>query len=130
MTSTPIACFVSHDGIAITAKKMLLTVYNNSTVPITISEIAIFYNAVPVNVQGLLKVYSGNTLVWDGFETGSPVVVSDFSNDGDDAAALSIDPYSGVALKLFFNNNVSVNGTETISISFAENGCGEHTTNP
>jgi hypothetical protein len=126
---------VGHDGIAITAKKMLLTVYNYSTVPITISEIAIFYNAAPVNVQGLLKIYSGNTLVWDGFETGSPVVISDFANDAtdddtDDAAALSIDPYSGIALKLFFDENVSVNGSETISISFAENGCDEHTTNP
>jgi hypothetical protein len=117
------ACFVSHDGIAVTQNKMLLTVNNNSASPITISEITIFYNAASPAGQGLSAIYSGGTLIWDDSATGSPVAISNFIQNE------SIEPGSSTALKMFFNNNIKINGTELISISFLENGCDEHTTN-
>ena len=102
---------------------MLLTVNNDSTSPITISEITIFYNSASPVGQGLTAISSGGTLIWDDSKFGSPVTVSDFSNNE------PIGPGSSTALKLFFNKNIKINGTELISISFHENGCDDHTTN-
>jgi hypothetical protein len=116
-TGTPIECFVSHDGVAITQNKMLLTVNNDSNYPITISSITVFYNASSPAGQGLTAIYSGGTLIWDDFASGSPVTISDFLVDQ------PIDPWSSTALKLFFDKNLKVDGTELMSISFIENGC-------
>ena len=96
---------------------MLLTVNNNSDYPITISAITVFYDASSPAGQGLTAVYSGGTLIWDGSESGSPVTISDF------LVNQPIEPWSSTALKLFFNKNIKVNGTELMSISFVENGC-------
>jgi len=108
---------VSHDGVSITQNKMLLTVNNDSNYPITISGISIFYESSSPAHQGLTAIYSGGTLVWDDFEGGSPIAISDF------LVSESIAPGSSTALKLFFEKNLKVNGTELMSISFVENGC-------
>ena len=123
-TGTPIACFISHDGLAVTQNKMLLTVNNDSNYPITISEITVFYNALSPYDQGLTAIYSGSTLIWDGFKAGSPVAVSNF------LVNKTIAPWSSTALKLFFSKNINFNGTELMTISFAENGCPIHDTTP
>jgi hypothetical protein len=96
---------------------MLLTVNNNSDYPITISAITIFYDASSPAGQGLTAIYGGGTLIWDGSVSGSPVTITDF------LVNQPIDPWSSIALKLFFNKNIKVNGTELITISFVENGC-------
>jgi hypothetical protein len=116
---------VSHDGVAITQNKMLLTVNNDSASPITISEITVFYDASSPAGQGITAISSGGTIIWDDFESGSPVIISDFDEDKNE----SIPAGSSKALKLYFEKNIKVNGTELISISFLENGCDEHTTN-
>ena len=116
-TATPIECYVSHDGVAITQNKMLLTVNNDSDYPITISSITVFYDSSSPAGQGLTAVYGGGMLIWDDFMSGSPITVSDFLVNN------PIDPWSSTALKLFFDKNIKVNGTELISISFVENGC-------
>lgn len=105
---------------------MLLTVINDSNVPITISEITIFYKASQPAGQGLSEIWSAGNLIWDDFEPGSPVTVSDFLAD----ANLTISSNSSMALKIYFAKIIQHDGTELISISFAENGCDEHTTNP
>lgn len=122
-TGTPIECLVSFDGIGVTQNKMLLTVNNHSTSPITISKITIFYNAASPAGQGLTAIYNRVTIIWDGSESGSPITISDFEEN------ISIAPGSSVPLKLFFDKNLKVNGTELISISFLQNGCDDHTTN-
>jgi hypothetical protein len=121
VTTTPIQCFVSHAGVSITQNKMLLTIHNDSNSPITISEITVFYDASSPGGQGLSAIYAGGTLIWDNFITGSPVTVSTLSNT-------PIDPWSSVALKLFFEKNIKVTGAENMMISFVENGCPIHET--
>jgi hypothetical protein len=103
---------------------MLLTVNNDSNYPITISSISIFYNALSPAGQGLTAIYSGGTLIWDDSITGSPITVSDF------IITESIDPWSSTALKLFFEKNIKVDGTELMTIAFVENGCPLHNTLP
>ena len=97
--------------------KMLLTVHNDSNYPITIKEITVFYNASSPSGQGLAVIYSGGEIIWDQFVGGSPVTVSDF------LISEPIEPGSSTSLKLFFNQNLKINGTENIMISFVENGC-------
>jgi Flp pilus assembly protein TadG len=123
-TGTPIECFISHSGISITQNKMLLTVHNDSDYPITISEMTVFYNNSSPSGQGLSTIYAGGTIIWDDFDTGSPVTISSFLVDE------PIDPWSSVALKLFFQKKLKTNGTENIMISFIENGCPLHETAP
>lgn len=96
---------------------MLLTVNNDSDYPITISAITVFYDASSPFGQGLTAIYSGGTLIWDDFKTGSPVTASNF------LVNQPVAPWSSTALKLFFDKNIKMNGTELISISFVENGC-------
>lgn len=122
-TGTPIECYVSHDGLSVTKNKMLLTVHNDSNYPITISAITVFYNASSPAGQKLENIYSGGVLIWDGSEPGSPVTVSTFLVNE------PIEPWSSTPLKLFFEKNISINGTENIMISFSENGCPMHGTN-
>ena len=121
-TGTPIACFISHDGLAVVKEKMLLTVHNDSNYPVTISEITIFYNASSPAGQKLTTVYADGVLVWDQDITGSPVTLTNFLEP------VTIDPWSSVALKVFFNKNLKVNGAENMMISFIENGCPIHGT--
>lgn len=123
-TSTPINCYVSHNGVAITKEKMLLTLNNNSNYPITISDLTVFYNASSPSGQGLAAIYADGTLIWKGFISGSPVTVSEFLDDEE------IDPWSSMALKLFFKKNIRVNGSENIMIRFVENGCPVYNTSP
>lgn len=123
-TATPIECFISHNGLSITQNKMLLTVHNDSNYPITISSMTIFYDATSPAGQGLTAIYAGGTLIWDDFRTGSPVTVSSFLVNE------PIAPWSSVALKMFFEKNIKVTGTENIMISFVENGCPLHETAP
>jgi len=126
-TATPIECFVSHDGVAITGNKFLLTIHNNSNYPITMSALTVFYNTSHSD-QRLVAVYGDGSLIWsedfDEIKTGSPVTITNFiTND-------PIAPWSNLALKLFFKNNIEKNGTESIMVSFVENGCPVHDTNP
>ena len=123
-TGTPIACYVSHDGLSIVQNKMLLTVHNDSDYPITISQIAIFYNASSPAGQGLGVIYVDGSLAWDQAMYGSPSIISNFPEN------ISIDPRSSLALKFFFEKNLKTNGTENIMISFVENGCPIHDTTP
>jgi hypothetical protein len=122
-TGTPIACYISHDGLAVVKNKMLLTVHNDSNYPITISDITIFYNASSPGGQKLTTVYAGGTLIFDQDITGSPVTISSFLEP------VQLDPWSSIPLKVFFSKNLKVNGTENIMISFVENGCPIHGTN-
>jgi hypothetical protein len=101
---------------------MLLTVHNESDHPITISEITVFYTTFPPAGQGLAAIYAGGMLIWDDLTTNSPATISDFLVNE------PIAPWSSVALKLFFNKNLKVNGSENIMISFVENGCPLHET--
>jgi hypothetical protein len=101
---------------------MLLTVHNESDHPITISEITVFYTTFPPAGQGLTAIYAGGMLIWDDLTTNSPATISDFLVNE------PIAPWSSVALKLFFNKNLKVNGSENIMISFVENGCPLHET--
>ena len=73
-------------------------------------------------------MYGDGTLIWsedfDEVKTGTPITISNFIvND-------PIEPWSSLALKLFFNTNIVENGTEGIMISFVENGCPVHDTSP
>lgn len=101
---------------------MLLTVHNDSNYPITISDMTIFYDPSSPSGQGLTAIYAGGTLIWDDFQNGSPITISDFLSSEPMA------PWSSVALKLFFEKNLKINGTENIMISFVENGCPLHET--
>ena len=103
---------------------MLLTIHNNSKYPITISKLTIFYDSTSPAGQGLTVIYADGSLMWDDFEAGSPVTVSDFINDEE------IEPWSSLTLKLFFEKNIRLTGTENIMMSFVENGCPLHDTNP
>jgi hypothetical protein len=115
---------VSHDGVSTTKNKMLLTVHNDSNSPITISSITVFYNATSPAGQGLTAIYADGTLIWDNSKTGSPANVSSFLANNPIASGDS------VALKLFFEKDIKVNGTENMMISFVENGCAVHETAP
>jgi hypothetical protein len=128
MTATPIECYISHDGVAVTGNKFLLTIHNDSNYPITMSEMTVFYNASSHPDQRLVAMYGDGTLIWsedfDEVKTGNPVTISNFIvND-------PIEPWSSLALKLFFNTDIVENGTESIMISFVENGCPVHDTSP
>jgi len=103
---------------------MLLTVHNDSNYPITISNITIFYDSSSPAGQGLTAIYAGGTLIWDDFKVGSPATISSFLVNE------SLAPWSSVALKLFFEKDIKMNGTENIMISFVENGCPVHETAP
>ena len=102
---------------------MLLTVHNDSNYPITISDITVFYNASSPAGQALEVIYSDGVSIWNGSMTGSPITISEF------LASEPIEPWSSVALKLFFSKDIKINGTENIMISFSENGCPIHGTN-
>ena len=123
-TSTPIECYISHNGLSIIQNKILLTVHNDSDYPITISDMTIFYDSTSPAGQALAAIYADGTLVWDDFMSGSPITISTF------LVTQTIDPWSSVALKMFFEKNIKLNGSENIMISFVENGCPVHETAP
>jgi hypothetical protein len=116
-TGTPIQCFISHAGVAITQNTILLTVNNDSDYPVTISEVTAFYNASSPSGQGLVGVFGDGTLIWDGFISASPITIENFFVDE------QIAPHTSKSLKFFFNKNIKIDGTEKIMISFVENGC-------
>ena len=105
-----------------TQNKMLLTIHNDSNYPVTISDMTIFYDSSSPSGQGLTAIYAGGTLIWDDFRDDSPITISDFSTND------PIAPWASVALKLFFEKNLKINGAENVMISFVENGCPLHET--
>lgn len=123
-TATPIECYVSHAGLSITQNKMLLSVRNDSTSPITVASITIFYSASTPAGQGLTAIYADGVLIWDDLQAGSPVTI----NSSSFSANQPIAPGQSVAFKLFFEKNIQVTGMENIMISFVENGCPIHKT--
>ena len=107
---------------------MLLTVHNDSNYPITISEMTIFYDSSSPAGQELNVIYGDGILMWDKnsdeIKTGSPITISNFITNE------PVEPWSSIALKLFFDKNIKMTGSENIMISFVENGCPLHDTNP
>jgi hypothetical protein len=103
---------------------MLLTIHNDSDYPITVDEIALFYNSSSPTGQGLTGILGDGELLWDGFKSGSPTIIADFPDNA------QIEPWSSIALKFFFTKNVKINGTEYVMISFVENGCPIYGTQP
>lgn len=98
--------------------------HNDSDYPITVKSITIFYDATSPAQQGLTAIYAGGTLIWDDFKSGSPITISNFLFNE------PIAPWSSASLKLFFEKDIKVNGTENMMISFVENGCPVHETAP
>jgi hypothetical protein len=117
-TATPIVCAVAHSAISQPASNQLaMTVYNNGQHDIHIEELTLTFNAATPYGQALMKVYSGNTLVWEGFQAGSPTTISLQGSN------VQIDAMSNTTLLFWFGQDYSLNGSEQITVSFIENGC-------
>jgi hypothetical protein len=94
-----------------------MTVNNNGQDDIHVSEITLSFNATTPYGQALVKAYSGNTLIWEGFQAGSPTTISLQGNE------VQIDAMSNTTLMFQFGQDYSLDGSEQITVSFLENGC-------
>ena len=94
-----------------------MTVNNDGQHDIHIEEVTLTFNDATPFGQALVKIYSGNTLVWEGFQAGSPGTVSLLGSD------VQVDAMSSTTLLFWFGQDYSSDGLEQVTISFTENGC-------
>src|SRR5581483_2586312 len=110
----PVACDPRHSSLLTSPFSM--TVFNYSpTATITISQIQIYYNTAPS--QTITNLTYGGSSIWNGSASGSPALFISFSGP------VTLTAGSNKLLNVSFSKSYSVNGTERILVTFAEDGC-------